>query len=67
MLKMIKTMDNIFECPICDHEFKEQDADILIRNMDFNSNDVAIQATSLIYCPECGNVVLAVFDSLQTE
>jgi len=57
-------MNDTFTCPECEREFEESRADILVRNMNFNACDDAIQATSLIYCPECGNVVLAIFDSM---
>lgn len=53
-----------FTCPECLYEFVERDADVIVRSMNFNKGDDAIQATSLVYCPNCGSVVLAVFDSL---
>lgn len=58
-------MSDVYVCPECEHEFNEIDGDTVIQNIDFNPYDDAIQAVSLIYCPSCKSVVMAMFDSLE--
>ena len=56
---------DVYVCPECDNEFSEPDAHTAIRKISFCFDDDAIQATSYIHCPHCGEVVLAMFDSME--
>ena len=58
-------MADIYTCPECEMEFKEDEANIVIQNMDFSHHDSSIQAVSLVKCPDCGSVVVALFDSME--
>lgn len=60
----MQEQEDEFQCPECECIFTVSESDQSVRNMSYNKLDDAIQATALVYCPDCGNVVLAIFDSM---
>lgn len=58
-------MERIYTCPECEIDFKGSETTRCIQNIDFNEYDNAIQAVILVYCPECENLVVAMFDSME--
>ena len=58
-------MNDIYICPECEHEFEEYAAQFDLQTINFNSYDDAIQAISLIYCPQCNSIVIAIFNSME--
>ena len=58
-------MNDIYICPECELEFQEYDAPFTLQNLNFNDQDDAIQAISLVHCPQCENLVVAIFDSME--
>ncbi len=58
-------MSSIYICPECDNEFEEHEATIVVQNANFSLYDDTIQAISLVHCPDCENIVVAVFDSME--
>lgn len=58
---------DVFTCPQCEETFEECNAETIIKNMVYDRNDNTIYTTILVYCPECSNVVILVYDTMRCK